>query len=154
MVFRTRGRGPDGTQSGSCNHETDEQAKMTIRDSLNLVPATTVHNRLRGSRIARSVVAAGVLASGLLVAGCMETVPGVAVSEPDPDLVFVRGYRSRNDACKLTGESTFTADLLDDAADLVTCPTGHPAATSLIAATNATVVTQTNSFTLFSVPRR
>jgi hypothetical protein len=45
-------------------------------------------------------------------------------------------------------------DFLDDAADLVTCPTGHPAAADLVAETNATLVTQTNSFTLYSVPRR
>lgn len=82
----------------------------------------------------------------------MEVVEGI--SEPDPDLVFVRGYRSGNDTCMLTGESAFTIDFLDDAADLVTCPTGDPAGPRLVAETNATIVTQTNSFTLYSVPRR
>jgi hypothetical protein len=127
---------------------------MTIRDALDLVPAATVQNRLRGSRIARWVVAAGALASGLLAAGCIDSAPVEAVSEPDPDLMFVRGYRSAEDVCQLTGETSFTVDFLDDAADLVTCPTGHPAAASLVSAMNAAVVTQTNSFTLFSVPRR
>ena len=84
----------------------------------------------------------------------MDSFPVEAVSEPDPDLLFVRGYRSADDVCQLTGETSFTVDFLDDAADLVTCPTGHPAAVSLVAATSATVVTQTNSFTLYSVPRR
>lgn len=85
-------------------------------------------------------------------AGEMEIPEGI--SEPDPDLVFVRGYRFADDVCMLTGESAFTVDFLDDAADLVTCPTGHPAAAELLAETNASLVTQTNSFTLYSVPRR
>jgi hypothetical protein len=85
-------------------------------------------------------------------AGAMEVPEGI--SEPDPDLVFVRGYRFADDVCMLTGESAFTVDFLDDAADLVTCPTGHPAAAELVAETNASLVTQTNSFTLYSVPRR
>ena len=101
-----------------------------------------------------SIAVAICLASSLTIAGCSETVPVRAVSEPDPELLFVRGYRSGNDPCQLTGETEFTIDFLDDAADLVTCPTGDPSASSLVSETNATVVTQTNSFTLFSVPRR
>jgi hypothetical protein len=68
--------------------------------------------------------------------------------------VFVRGYRSTDDDCKLTGETAFTVDFLDDAADLVTCSTGGPAAERLASETSATIVTQTNSYTLYSVPRR
>ena len=127
---------------------------MNIRASVNLVPVVTTQNSLQGSSIARLFAIASALASGLLVAGCMESNTDVAISEPDPDLVFVRGYRSADDACQLTGESAFTVDFLDDAADPVTCPTGHSAAVSLVSSMNATVVTQTNSFTLFSVPRR
>jgi len=106
---------------------------------------------LRGSGAAiRSLRSA--CAEAAFADSTMEEVEGI--SEPDPDLVFVRGYRSGNDTCMLTGESAFTIDFLDDAADLVTCPTGDPAASRLVAETNATVVTQTNSFTLYSVPRR
>ena len=81
---------------------------MNIRASVNLVPVVTTQNSLQGSSIARLFAIASALASGLLVAGCMETNTDVAISEPDPDLVFVRGYRSADDACQLTGESAFT----------------------------------------------
>ena len=78
----------------------------------------------------------------------------VAIDEPDPDLYFVRGYRSESDPCKLTGETEFTNQFLDDAADLVTCLTGYEGATEFIETTGARVVTQTQSYTLYSVPRR
>lgn len=78
----------------------------------------------------------------------------VAIDEPDPELHFVRGYRSVNDPCKLTGETEFTNQFLDDAADLVTCPTGYEGAAEFIESTGAIVVTQTQSYTLYSVPRR
>jgi len=78
----------------------------------------------------------------------------VAIDEPDPDLYFVRGYRSENDPCKMTGETEFTNQFLDDAADLVTCPTGYEGAAEFIETTGARVATQTQSYTLYSVPRR
>lgn len=90
----------------------------------------------------------------LLVSGCVEPAADVAISEPDPELVFVRGYRSPSDECRLVGESAFTVDFLDDAADLVACPTGSAAMASLVAETGAQTLTQTNSFTLFSLPYR
>jgi len=40
-----------------------------------------------------------------------ETTP-IAIDEPDPDLYFVRGYRSASDPCKLTGETAFTNQFL------------------------------------------
>lgn len=76
------------------------------------------------------------------------------VSEPDPELVFVRGYRSDTDTCQLVGENAFTLDYLDDAADLVACSTGTDDAASLSAMSASRVVTQTNSYTLYSVARR
>lgn len=94
-----------------------------------------------------------ILTAGLLVTGCIETGPTVAVDEPDPDLNFVRGYRSASDPCQLTGETSFTIDFLDDSADLVSCPTGDPASNTLLSENNAVVVTQTESFTLYSVRR-
>ena len=78
----------------------------------------------------------------------------VAIDEPDPDLYFVRGYRSEDDPCKLTGETAFTNQFLDDAADLVTCLTGYEGAAEFVRATGARLVTQTQSYTLYSVPRR
>ena len=90
----------------------------------------------------------------LTVTGCIETDPEVAISEPDPELKFVRGYRSVADECQLVGETAFTVDFLDDAADLVACPTGSAAMASLMAETGAPVITQTNSFSFFSIPYR
>jgi len=95
-----------------------------------------------------------ILPTALILAGCVETAPEIAISGPDPDLVFVRGYRGPADDCKLVGESAFTADFLDDAADLVACPTGSASMESLMAETGAQMVTQTNSLTLFSIPYR
>ena len=96
------------------------------------------------------------LPAAFFVAGCIETPVEVevAVSEPDPDLVFVRGYRTPSDECQLVGESAFTVDFLDDAANLVACPTGSYAMQTLMAETGSRIVTQTNSFTLFSLPYR
>lgn len=95
-----------------------------------------------------------ILPAALSLAGCIETAPEIAISEPDPDLIFVRGYRDSVDKCQLVGESAFTADFLDDAADLVACPTGSAAMASLMAETGAAIITQTNSFTFFSIPYR
>ncbi len=106
----------------------------------------------KGTR-ASSLSACGLLLSVGMLAGCTDPAPNVAISEPDPELVFVRGYRSAVDDCKLTGESAFTVEFLDDAADLVTCSTGSSAATTLVSETSATMITQTNSYTLYSVPR-
>jgi hypothetical protein len=98
---------------------------------------------------------AGLMLALLNIGACSAQEPvEIAVDEPDPELYFVRGYRSETDPCKLTGETEFTNQFLDDAADLVTCPTGHEGATEFIEATGAIVVTQTQSYTLYSVPRR
>ncbi len=78
----------------------------------------------------------------------------VTSEEADHDLHFVRGYRSDSDPCKLTGETGFTNQFLDDAADLVSCPTGHKGGKELIKTKQATVVAQTNGYTLYTVPRR
>ena len=127
---------------------------MTIRNSTNQIPAVTTKNMFKGSSILRSCATACALASGLLVTGCIEPPVEVAISEPDPDLVFVRGYRSPPDECQLVGESAFTIDFLDDASDLVACPTGSSAMETLMAETGARILTQTNSFTFFSLTYR
>ena len=89
-----------------------------------------------------------------MTTGCSEPTSVVGISEPDPELVFVKGYRSADDDCKLTGESAFTVDFLDDAADLVACPTGSAAMASLMAETGAPMIAQTNSYSFFSIPYR
>ena len=105
-------------------------------------------------RMKQLLTCIAILPAALFVAGCIGTPVEVAVSEPDPDLTFVRGYRSPSDACQLVGESAFTIDFLDDASDLVACPTGSSAMETLMAETGAQIVTQTNSFTFFSLTYR
>lgn len=73
-------------------------------------------------------------------------------SEPEPDLFFVRGYRGIDDKCQLVGETAFTIDFLDDAADFVACPKGSAAMKSLMVETGATVIAQTGSYSFFSIP--
>jgi hypothetical protein len=105
-------------------------------------------------RLKRLVASFAVLPSALIVAGCIEAPGEIAISEPDPNLVFVRGYRSPSDECQLVGETAFTVDFLDDAADLVACSTDSSAMEILTAETGAQTITQTNSFTLFNIPHR
>ncbi len=105
-------------------------------------------------RLKPLVACCAVFPVALFVSGCLETPVEIAVSEPDPDLVFVRGYRSPSDECQLVGESAFTIDFLDDASDLVACPTGSSAMETLMAETGAQIITQTNSFTFFSLAYR
>ncbi|MEL6205854.1 MAG: hypothetical protein AAFR47_11160 [Pseudomonadota bacterium] len=81
------------------------------------------------------------------------TVSGRAVA-PDPGLSFVRPYRGAGDPCQLTGETQFTVDFLDRAADLVSCPTGSAAAAEIASVSGVQDVAQTRNFTLFRVPRR
>jgi hypothetical protein len=100
------------------------------------------------------VVCFAILPAVLSVAGCVESPAEIAVSEADPDLVFVRGYRSASDECQLVGESGFTIDFLDDASDLVACSTGSFAMETLMTETGAQMITQTNSFSFFSLPYR
>ncbi|NDR57908.1 hypothetical protein [Aliiruegeria sabulilitoris] len=127
---------------------------MRIRNAVNPIPATTPKNKFTGSSSVRSFAAGCTMASGLLVAGCTEPPVEVAISEPDPDLVFVRGYRNPSDECQLVGESAFTVEFLDDASDLVACPTGSSAMETLMVETGAQMITQTNSLTFFSLTYR
>ena len=98
---------------------------------------------------------AGLTAALFIITACGPQITAPqATEEGDPDLYFVRGYRSDNDPCKLTGETAFTNQFLDDAADLVTCLTGYEGAAEFVRTTGAKIVTQTQSYTLYSVPRR
>lgn len=87
------------------------------------------------------------------LAACDTSTVETAVDEPDPEMRFLGGYRSDDDNCEKVGESSFTVNFLDDAADLVACPTGSADDASL-RSSGATVATQTTSYTLYSVSRR
>jgi hypothetical protein len=102
-------------------------------------------------RLMQRMACFAVLPATLFVSGCAQPTVDVGISEPDPDLVFVRGYRNPTDECQLVGESAFTIEFLDDAADLVACPTGSAAMDTLMATTGAQIITQTNSFSFFSL---
>ncbi|MDX1742218.1 MAG: hypothetical protein R3186_01295 [Ruegeria sp.] len=105
----------------------------------------------------RQILVAGIL---LALAGCQDTSlqsgDSNTVNGPPPndDLRFVRGYRSGDDDCQLTGETAFTVNFLDDAADLVSCPTGSDADRSLVETYPAREVAQTGGYTVYSIPRR
>ena len=47
----------------------------------------------------RRRAAAGILSCVAMTTGCSEPTSVVGISEPDPELVFVRGYRSADDEC-------------------------------------------------------
>ena len=102
-----------------------------------------------------SIQLLGLIAVMLAINACGPQDGGVVASgEVDHDLYFVRGYRSDSDPCKLTGETGFTNQFLDDAADLVSCPTGYEGGKELVRTKHATVVAQKNGYTLYTVPRR
>ena len=76
------------------------------------------------------------------------------VSAPAPELPFVRGYRAEADQCMLVGESDLTVEYLDDAADLVACPTDYEGLGVFLTETNARKVGTYLEYSLFSVPIR
>ncbi|WP_037317670.1 hypothetical protein [Ruegeria halocynthiae] len=96
----------------------------------------------------------------LVMAACQdmpletEAADTVIVSPTHDNLRLMRGYRSTDDDCQLTGETAFTIDFLDDAADLVSCPSGSDAAQSLVDMYDARQVAETGGYTVYSVPRR
>lgn len=83
----------------------------------------------------------------------IEEAPSPFSTLNEPDLNLVRGYRDPNDPCQLAGESRFTRRYLSDSSDLVACLTGGGAASTLVAERGARPVAQTDSYTLFQVPR-
>jgi hypothetical protein len=98
--------------------------------------------------------------AAILLSGCggpplgpIPTRPSATEANPS-DLPFVRPYRGESDTCMLTGESPETADYLDDAADLVACPTGSAAAALLVRDIRGREVGVSGDYTLYSVPRR
>ena len=96
----------------------------------------------------------------LALAGCQdmpletEAADTVIKSPTNDNLRLVRGYRSTDDDCQLTGETAFTSNFLDDAADLVSCPSGSDAAQSLVEMYGARELAETGGYTVYTVPRR
>ncbi len=85
-------------------------------------------------------------------------VPDVIVDPAPPptndNLYLVRGYRSADDWCQVTGETAFTVNFLDHTADLVSCPTGSNAAQSLVDMYDARQVAETGGYTVYTIPRK
>jgi hypothetical protein len=96
----------------------------------------------------------------ILLTGCQdmpletEAADTVVRTPTNDNLRLLRGYRSTDDDCQITGETAFTIDFLDDAADLVSCPTGGEPAQSLVQMYGAREVAETGGYTVYSVPRR
>lgn len=91
----------------------------------------------------------------LFVVGVSACAPEPA-KRPDPeaDLRFVRPYRADVDECKLVGESPATAEYLDDAADLVACPSDYEGLGVFVTETGGREVATFGNYTLFSVTYR
>jgi len=78
---------------------------------------------------------------------------GSGTAPPSQLALFGPGYPNEGDPCRRAGESGFTGQYLDDAADLVGCPPGIDP--GLFAFTyNARQVARLEGWYLFSVPRR
>ncbi len=100
-----------------------------------------------------------VIGTALMLAAC-EDIPqsdppetGAAPAPTNDNLPLVRGYRSEDDWCQLTGESAFTGEFLDHTADLVSCPTGSGAEQSLLDMYNAQLMAETGGYSVYSIPR-
>jgi hypothetical protein len=101
---------------------------------------------------------AGLAVLGL--AACQKAAPAADTSEPEAPAttatiwpaslnVLGDGYPAAGDICRRIGESLATADLLDDSAILVGCPTNEPEA---IAAIGGRQISAVDGITLISVP--
>ncbi len=93
------------------------------------------------------------------LAACQLTVvppgqrPPPGPTPPADFAVFGNGFPNPGDPCRRAGESAFTSQFLDDAADLVACPPGTDTA-RFVANFQAREVARRDFWTLFSVPRR
>lgn len=93
----------------------------------------------------------------VLLTACVEVSvprpPESGTAPPSELALFGSGYPNAGDPCRRAGESAFTGQFLDDAADLVGCPPGIDP--GLFAFTyDARQVARLDGWFLFSVPRR
>jgi hypothetical protein len=104
----------------------------------------------------RNVNYAGLMVAAFGLAACQITLPETPSQQPVPPAdfaVFGTGFPNAGDPCRRSGESAFTGQFLDDAADLVACPPGFDTAT-FVQNFGAREVARRDFWTLFSVPRR
>lgn len=87
---------------------------------------------------------------GLSACAQLDAAPDTASDLP----LFGDGYRTAEDPCQRVGESSETVNFLDDAADLVGCPSGSAAAASFQSDTGGIPVATLSGYDLFSVPVR
>jgi hypothetical protein len=94
--------------------------------------------------------------TGAMLGACVEVSSpprGGGASAPAQLALFGPGYPDAGDPCRRAGESAFTANYLDDAADLVACPPSTDV--GLFAFTyGAQQVATLDGWSLFSIPRR
>lgn len=104
-----------------------------------------------------NIAKTGVLLLSVIgLSACQITLPETPTQRPVPPAdfaVFGSGFPNAGDPCRRAGESAFTNQFLDDAADLVACPPGVDTAT-FAANFQAREVARRDFWTLFSVPRR
>lgn len=95
------------------------------------------------------------LPAALALAACEMPAPdmGQGATVPAELPLFGPGYRSEGDICRRAGESAFTNQFLDDAADFVACPPGTDPGLFAFE-TGGREVGRLDGWILFSVPRR
>lgn len=93
-----------------------------------------------------------------LLAGCIIFPVPPELFDPQPQEVelpfFGTGYRAEGDQCRRVGESDYTNQFLDDAADLVGCPSGMENLGVFALDTGGVEVARTQNYVLYSVPVR
>ncbi|MFK7879309.1 hypothetical protein [Roseobacter sp.] len=94
--------------------------------------------------------------TGIKMLPLLATVMACApVALPPSSLPFFgNGYRYEGDPCRRLGEDATTNLFLDDAADLVGCPSDAEILGAFTSDTGAVAVAQREGFTLYSVPTR
>jgi hypothetical protein len=95
------------------------------------------------------------LPAALALTACVETTPDTSqgATVPAELPLFGPGYRSEGDLCRRAGESAYTNQFLDDAADFVACPPGTDPGLFTFE-TGGREVGRLDGWILFSVPRR
>ncbi len=78
----------------------------------------------------------------------------VALPPAEPLPFFGPGYRADGDPCRRVGESSATSAYLDDAADLVGCPSDMENLGVFAIDTGGILVGRVGGTSLYSVPRR
>lgn len=84
----------------------------------------------------------------IVLAACAPAAPAVELP------LFSTGYRADGDQCRKVGESAFTVQFIDDAADLVACPADMENLGVFAIDTGGVEVARTANYVLYSVPTR